>query len=145
MFAVTLGAGVIAARASSASSPKGPLLEVSVIHATRADAGVDPRVGDLPRNQAPFKDYNAFKLLDRQRFPFEVSRPVTYTLTNGRTLVVNLYGVSEDAGERRYTMHAQIRDYLQGLKVTVSARQPFWLGGQSYDNGTLLIELKVLS
>jgi len=121
---------------------------VSVIQASRTDAGagsVDPRIGsDLPHARAPFNAYNVFKLLDRKLFPLDASTPVTYALANGRTLMVGLDGVSDDAGERRYAMHAQINDYLQGLKVVVSAREPFWLGGQSYDGGTLLIELKVL-
>lgn len=53
-----------------------------------------------------------------------------------------------DAGEHRYQLQAQISesgkaDYLKGLHVTASENQAFFVGGQSYQGGTLFLELVV--
>jgi hypothetical protein len=128
-----------------------PTLELLVIHATRTDGGVsiDPRLRDLPPlTQEPFTRYNAYRLIDRKQFPFEKDKPVSASLVNGRRILVTLEAVGEDAGERRYQIQVQIGEpgkkaFLPGLQVTAGASQPFFVGGQSYEGGTLLLELVV--
>ena len=129
----------------------GPTLEVFVIQATRTDAAasVDPQLRDLPTRQQPFDRYNVYKLLDHQRFALGDGKPVAYALVNGRTLDVSLGGVTRsDAGEARYQLATQIGQrgkdaFLKGLQVTASANQPFYVGGQSFQGGTLFVELVV--
>jgi len=135
-----------------AASTHGPTLEVSVIHASLSDAGgsIDPRLKDLPQltRDQPFVRYNVYKLLDRRSFPLEAGKPVTYGIVDGRTLQVTLGAVSVDKNEKRYQMAAQIGEagkeaFLKSLQVTTSANEPFFIGGQSYQGGTLFLELVV--
>jgi hypothetical protein len=136
---------------SALAAGRGPTLELSVIYATRSDGGgsVDPQLRDLPPlTKEPFVRYNVYKLLARERFPLETSKPVTYGLANGRTLRVVLDDVADDAAEKRYRMDAQIaepgkRAFLRSLQVTASENEPFFVGGQSYQGGTLFLELVV--
>jgi hypothetical protein len=138
---------------AGAAPPKPPTVELIVIHATRTDAeaSVDPQLRDLPHltKQQPFVRYNVYKLLDRQQFPLEAGKPVTYALVNGRTLHLTLDAVTRaDAGESRYQLETQIGEpgkdaYLKGLQVTAGPNQPFFVGGQSYQGGTLFLELVV--
>jgi hypothetical protein len=136
-----------------AAPPKQPSVELIVIHATRTDAeaSIDPQLRDLPHltKQQPFIRYNVYKLLDRKQFPLEAGKPVTYALVNGRTLQLTLGSVTvADAGDSRYQLETQIGEpgkdaFLKGLQVTAGANQPFFVGGQSYQGGTLFLELVV--
>lgn len=135
-----------------AAAPHGPTLEVSVIQASQTDAGgsIDPRLKDLPQltRDQPFVRYNVYRLLDRRSFPLDVGKPVTYGIVDGRTLQVTLAGVGADKTEKRYQMSAQIGEpgkqaFLKSLQVTASANEPFFIGGQSYQGGTLFLELVV--
>ena len=52
-----------------------------------------------------------------------------------------------DAGEKRYQLEAHIGEpgkaaFLKGLHVTLGENQPFFVGGQSYQGGTLFLELR---
>jgi hypothetical protein len=130
----------------------GPILELSTIYAIRSDGGasIDAHLRDLPQltRDQPFVRYNVYRLLDRKQVPFESGKPVEYALANGRTLRVELAGVSTDAGERRYQVQAQIAEpgkkaFLRSLAVTASENEAFFVGGQSYQGGTLFIELQI--
>jgi hypothetical protein len=141
-------AGLSGGRAQAAAT-LGPTIELSVIAATSTDGGasIDPQIHDLPHSEQPFARYNVFRLLDRRQFHLEAAHPITYGLVNGRTVQVVLEGVS-DGGPRRYQLQTQIRDpgngdFLKGLHVTASENQAFFVGGQSYQGGTLFLELVV--
>jgi hypothetical protein len=154
------------AGAARAASTRGPTLDVILIHATSGprmgDAGpvIDPQVRDLSPatlQQPPFASYNVYRLLQRQPFALATGKPVTLLLPNGRTLQAVLTGVSTvtnpdgGPGENRYQLEAQIvaaadsgsAAFLRSLQVTVSANEPFFVGGQSYQGGTMFIELNV--
>jgi hypothetical protein len=142
-------AGVTLAVAGAARAAAGPTIELSVIQATHTDGGVavDPQIHDLPQTQEPFARYNVFRLLDRKQMPLDMAKPVLFSLVNGRTVQILLGGVS-DAAERRYQLEAHISepgkaDFLKGLHVTASENQAFFVGGQSYQGGTLFLELVV--
>lgn len=152
LFAAVLLAVFGAGGLALAASTHGPSLEVSVIQASQSDGGasIDPRLKDLPQltRDQPFVRYNVYKLLDRRSFPLDAAKPVTYGIVDGRTLQVTLAGVSVDKNEKRYQMNAQIGEpgkeaFLKSLQVTASANEPFFIGGQSYQGGTLFIELAV--
>ncbi len=157
---VRAGLGVLALAAAAASAApavagptRSPTLEVLVIHATRTDAGtsIDPQLRDLPHlsKQEPFARYNVYRLVERQQFSLEAGRPVTYALVNGRTLQLTLDSVTQPApGSWRYQLETQIAEagkdaFLKGLQVTAGANQPFFVGGQSYQGGTLFLELVI--
>jgi hypothetical protein len=134
------------------AAPAGPSLEVSVIHATRVDGGIsiDSQLRDLPQltRDQPFVRYNVYRLLDRRQFRLEEGKPVSEALANGRLLQVVLEGTAADAGEKRYRVQAQIAEagkkaFLRSLEVTASANEPFFVAGQSYQGGTLFLELVI--
>ena len=133
---------------------RGPSLELTIIHATYVDGGasIDPRLPGLPNltRSEPFTHYNVFRLLDRKQLPLEAGKPVAYELVNGRSVAVTLGGLAQgDAGVRRYQLEAHIGEpgkaaFLKGLQVTLGDNQPFYVGGQSFQGGTLFLELVVV-
>jgi hypothetical protein len=154
LFAVVLAACLVAIAGSSgiagAALPSSSI-EITVIHALRTDGGlsIDPELKGLPPpTREPFVRYNVYKLLDRKRLALEAGKPATSSLVNGRTLQVTLADARIDAGEPRYHIRAEIDDpgkqaFLKLLEVTASANEPFFVAGQSYQGGTLFIELVV--
>jgi hypothetical protein len=144
-----------------AATPKGPTIDLIVIHAVQNDAGpgsIDKQLHDVSLHvkEKPFSSFNVFKHLDHTNLPLD--KPASYSLANGRTLVVTLASVVDadagagDAGtrEKRYQLDTQISEPADAGKtpflkahVTASANAPFWVIGQSYQGGTLLIELVV--
>jgi hypothetical protein len=137
-----------------AAPVKVPSIQLTIIFATFVDGGasIDARLPNLSRltKSEPFAHYNVFTLLDRKQFPLETGKAVTYGLVNGRNVEVTLGSVSPgDGGEQRYQIEAHIGEpgkaaYLKGLQVTLSANQPFYVGGQSYQGGTLFLELALM-
>ncbi len=129
-----------------------PVIEITVIHATRSDAGgsIDPLLRDLPQlgRDAPFDRYNVYKVLQRKQLPLEVSKPAASDLPNGRVLQVTLVEPAAPGGPPRFHVRAEIEDpgkkaFLKLLEVTASPNEPFFVGGQSYEGGTLFLELVV--
>jgi hypothetical protein len=129
---------------------RAPTIELTVIHAMSTDAGgaIDPLLRDLPQltRDQPFVRYNVYKVIEKKALPLEAGKAVASPLPNGRTLQVTLV---DDPGEgRRYHVRAAIDDpgkkaFLKLLEVTASGNEPFFLGGQSYQGGTLFLELVV--
>lgn len=121
--------------------------EVLVLHATQtASPSIDPRIGNLPQlTKPPFsKKYNTYKLLDRKSLAVDRSKPSVYTLPTGRLLQVAV----EPAGTL-YRVTASISkdksgsEYLKVLEVTAPKGEPFFVAGQSYDGGALVIALTI--
>jgi hypothetical protein len=141
-----------AGRAAFAAGPHAPAIEITVIHATHSDAGgaIDPRLRDLPQlgRDPPFDRYNVYKVLERREFPLEAGKPTASPLPNGRVLQVTLVEPAAEAAPRRFHVRAEIGEpgktaFLKLLEVTASANEPFFVGGQSYEGGTLFLELVV--
>ncbi len=134
---------------TSASSPQTPATanaEIVVIHATK-EAGkgsIDERVGKLPHlGKKPFSDYNTFKLVDRKVLLLEKGKPASHALVTGRTLRVTLRDVTAD---KRFSVDAAIDqpgkvEYLKLLEVVAAPNEPFFVGGQSYRGGTLILAI----
>jgi hypothetical protein len=149
VLAVALLAG---GRAALAAGPHGPAIEITVIHAMRSDAGasIDPLLRDLPQlgRDAPFDRYNVYKVIERRELPLEVDKPAASNLPNGRVLQVTLVEPPTAAPARRFHVRAEIGEpgkkaFLKLLEVTATGNEPFFVGGQSYEGGTLFLELVV--
>jgi hypothetical protein len=140
---------------ASAAPPTGPaVLEIALIYAAWSDGGasIDPALHDLPQltREQPFVRYNVYKLLERTQQPLEAGKPDTYGIVNGRTLQVTLVDVipAVPHADRRYHVRAAIGEpgkqaYLKLLEVTAGEGEPFFVGGQTYQGGTLFLELVV--
>jgi hypothetical protein len=155
LVAATTLAGASLATPAGADPPRpaprlGGTLEITEIHALRSDGGasIDPRLRDVPQltRDQPFVRYNVYRFLDRRGFPLEEQKPVTDPLVNGRTLQVTLVDVVERGTERRFHIRTAIDDpgkqaFLKLLEVTAGLNEPFFVGGQSYEGGTLFLEI----
>jgi hypothetical protein len=134
---------------ASAATPA-PSLEIGVIHAMHTDGGgsIDPRLREIEEHvrEEPFVRYNVYKLLDHKRLPLEHGSPVALGLINGRTLKVTLVETKGTGKDKRFRMRAEIAEprqeaFLKLLDVTAGVDEPFFVGGQTYDGGTLFLEL----
>ena len=122
------------------------IAEILVIHATKEDAAafLDPRIGKLPHlGKKPFSDYTSFKLVDKKVLSLEKGRPESYAMVTGRTLRVTLTNITAD---KRFAVDAAIDqpgkpEYLKMLEVTAAPNEPFFVGGQSYKGGTLILAI----
>ena len=120
--------------------------EILVMHATQiSGAGsIDPKIGTMPQLQKPpFSAYNTYKLVDKKTLPLAKGTPATYPMVNGRTLQVTLLDVTSD---NRFHVTTAINQpggeaYLKLLEVTASPNEPFFVGGQTYQGGSLVLAL----
>jgi hypothetical protein len=150
--AIAVGAFSAGGTAALAEDPRPPTVEVTVIHALRGDGGlsVDPRLPDVSAlaGQAPFTRYDTYRLLDRRDVPLISDKPAIDELAGGRTLQLTLIGVSGDGGGRRFHVRVSVGEpgrpaFLRSLEVTAGPRAPFFVAGQTYEGGTLVIELVI--
>jgi hypothetical protein len=144
--------GLIYCFSSPVASAAAPAvsIEIGVIHAKHTDGGgfIDPRLPEIAQHvrDEPFVRYNVYRLLDHTRLPLDRGKPVALGLVNGRTLKVTLVESKGTGADRRFRMRAEIAEphaeaFLKLLDVTASVDEPFFVGGQSYDGGTLFLEL----
>jgi hypothetical protein len=124
-------------------------IEVMILHATNSDAGagIDPAIGRLPAlGQPPFSSFNTYKLLSRTPFLVNKSAPTTTKLPNDRVLQITLREVLQQS---RFRIDTSINQpggttFLPLLSVTAPAGEPFFVAGQSYKGGMLVIGITVL-
>jgi hypothetical protein len=124
--------------------PQRAVVEVMVLHATQNAAGgsIGPGIGNMPQlQQPPFSAFNTYRLLAKQSLTLQKGVPMTYTLPNGRVLQVTLSNVL--AGPR-YEISAAINQpgsnaYLNLLRVTTPPNQTFFVAGQQFQGGVIII------
>ncbi len=141
------------AGASSAQAvPASVSAEVIILHATNDGTGIDPKIGKMPAlSQPPFSSYNSYKLLERVKLPLSKGKSSTTKLPTGRDLMVSLKDVlaAKKKGEAvRYVVTASIQkpdgnSFLPLLEVNAKAGEPFFVAGQKYKGGILVIGVKV--
>ncbi len=137
LFGVAVGApGVAEAQGA------GPKAEVLVIHGTTCPEGrVDPAIGEVP----PLK-HNCWKLLDKRLLPLAQGAPSTMPLPNGRTFQVVYNGLSPD---KRYKVAASISKpdgvgFNPLAEITAEPGKKFHVGGFAYQNGSLVLAIRIL-
>lgn len=127
-------------------------VELIVLHATNDGSGIDPKIGKMPElGKPPFSSYNSYKLLDRSTQTSSKTKQITYKLPTGRDLQVSLKDVIEPKkqGEaKRFVMSASIQKsdgntFLPLLEVNAKAGETFFVAGQNYKGGVLVIGIKV--
>jgi hypothetical protein len=134
-----------------------PKVEIMVLHATQDPKGghIDPQVAKMPQlTQPPFSAYNSYALIDKKVVPLDVAKAADpgkgkpsapYTLVNGRVLQITLL---DQLPDKRYHVAAEINQpggqaFLKLLEVKAAANEPFFVAGQSYKNGILVIGITV--
>jgi hypothetical protein len=125
-------------RTSTASVPA----EVLVVLAKEEAGEVDPQLQKLTAlRRPPFNSFRSMKILSRPRLTLVPGRDSLVSLPNGRRMKLTLLRVMPDG---RYKVRAAINrpdkaDYLPLLQVVASAGDPFFVAGQSYQGGTLVV------
>jgi len=149
-----VGADAVAQPAPTKAQPVSA--EVMVLHATQepGSGSIDPQIGTLPQlKKPPFSAYNTYKLIGKTSLALEKGKGQPYTLVTGRVLQVTLQDVIADAADAkppvtRYKVAAVInqpngKDFLKLLEVTTGLNETFFVAGQSYDRGILVIGITI--
>ena len=145
----TAGALTLAALVPQAhAQTHGMTAEIMVLHATQVEGkgSIDPAVGNMPQlKKPPFSAYNTYKLLDKKALPLEKGKSAEYAIVNGRVLQVTLVDVTP---EKRFRVMAAISQpggptFLKLLEVTAAPNEPFFVAGQNYNGGILVLGITV--
>ena len=123
-----------AARADGA-----PKADVLVIHAANVPGGtIDPQLANLRQlKNVPFNSYNSFKLLDTKSLPLVKSGP-SIALKNGYNFSLSLTSIE---GKQLHIVPSLSKTATPNPLPEVSAKagEPFFVAGQSYEGGILII------
>jgi hypothetical protein len=131
-------------------APRPPALvvnaDVMVLLATQVvgRGSVDPAIGNLPQlHKPPLSAFNSYHLLDKRTLALQMGRSGTYTMPNGRVLQVTFVEPTPDHGFR---VRAAINQpggnaYLKLLELTPKANEPFFVAGQTFNGGTIILAI----
>ncbi len=126
--------------------------EILVLHGTNGGCGIDPKIGNMPAlSKPPFSSYNCYKLLDRTTLPLQKSVAANHKLPTGRDLLVTFKNVitpTKPGDPPRYVISASIqkpdgKSFLPNVEVNAKSGEWFFVGGQEYKGGGLVIGIKV--
>lgn len=139
--------GPTARGGSAAAQPaEGVRAEVFVVLATEAEGTIDPALAEMPAlRQPPFNGFHSMSVLSRTTTHLASERPIDVTLPNGRHLRVELERLTADG---RYRVRVSINtpgraDYLPLLQIVASPGDPFFVAGQNWQGGTLVIGVRI--
>lgn len=158
-FALTFVPGESSAQPSGA--PSSANVEVMVLHASNdAPQGIDPKIdegfaaGQGPSGslqKPPLSAYKTYKLLDRKTVAVNKGQAgASLPLPNGRNVKVALNDVVQEKTDKgvstRYKVNTVVLDgatQVATTDVTTPAGKTFFLGGQPYKGGSLVLAFTV--
>jgi hypothetical protein len=128
-------------------SPNTPLTgEVLVLLASQAEGTIDPSLSHLRAlKHPPFNSFKSMKILSRSSVALMTDEPVAIELPKHRWLVLTLVSKLPD-GRAKVQLSinkANQKDYLPFLNVIISAGEPFFVAGQKFEGGTLVVGVRV--
>jgi len=146
--AATVLCGLWAATAVRADDkPNAPLLgEVLVLLASESEGPIEPSLSHLRAlKHPPFNGFKSMKIMSRSGVQLIEDRPVEVDLPNGRKVHLTLLGRLPDG---RAKVQVSInrpneKDYLPLLQVKASYGEHFFVAGQKFEGGTLVIGVRV--
>jgi hypothetical protein len=150
LAAVLLLVGVAAhARADEAAADQKPVVlagEVFVFLASEKEGAIDPSLAKVRAlKHPPFNNYKSMKILSRQTVKLVAEERLDIYLDNGRLVQLTLVALLPD-GRAKVSVsinRANEKDYLRFLYVIASPGEPFFVAGQKFDGGTLVIGVRV--
>jgi hypothetical protein len=146
LAAATLALGALLGGAAGVARAQDQTGEVLVVLASEQPGVVDANLAQEPAlRQPPFNSYRSMRLLQRLPLTLSASRSTIVPLPNGRNLQIVLVRMMPNG---RLQVRVSINrpdknDYLQGVTVETSAGVPFFIAGQAYQGGTLVIGVRV--
>jgi len=138
----TFAQGSSLVRSDRASSTSAVPAEVLVVLAKEEPGEIDPQLKKLTAlRRPPFNSFRSMKILSRPKLDLVPGKDALVSLPNGRRVKLTLLRVMPDG---RYKVKAAINrpdksDYLPLLQVVASPGDPFFVAGQTYQGGTLVI------
>ena len=126
--------------------------EIIVLHATNEGTGIDPKIGKIPAlEQPPFSSYNSYKLLDRAEVQLDKGAAQDRTLADGAKLTVALKDIErskEKGASSKFVISMSIerdgKSFLPSLEVNAKQSEYFFVAGQKYKGGILVIGIRIL-
>lgn len=138
------------ASASPPPPPPPPLAQISadvlVLHATNTGGGIDPSLAQLPQlKQPPFSSYNTYKKLSNPRVAVGKDKVTNVTLPDQGKLSLKRLDVPA-----RYKLAVNIvkgsgESFLANLEVTGDLNEIFFVAGQVYDGGILVLGIRLVA
>jgi len=119
--------------------------QVLVILAKEEPGEVDPKLKQLRALQKPpFNGFKSMKVLSTSDVELSNDKAATVSLPNGRTLQIKLLARMPDGRNKVQVSinRPDKQDYLPLLTVIASG-EPFFVAGQRYEGGTLVIGVRV--
>lgn len=144
-----LTAACLAALLSSSppASAQAPATQAEVLVILAKNEGpVDAELKKIEALQKPpFNTFKSMKVLKKHRIAVAKGKPVDVELPNGRKLQLHMV---EALADGRFKIKVAInkpkkKDYLPLLQVIASPAEPFFIAGQSYQGGTMIIGVQV--
>lgn len=132
------------ARPASAETPVPG--EVLIVLGSHEGGGIDPQLAKLDAlRKPPFDTFTKKTLLRRVDVKLELGKESDVELPNGRRLRLVLVERLKDG---RFRVNVSInrpgqRDYLPVMTVSAAPGDPFFVAGQKYEGGTLVIGVRV--
>jgi hypothetical protein len=120
--------------------------EVLIVLGSQEGSGIDPQLVKLEAlRKPPFDTFTKKTLLKRADVKLEVGKESEVELPNGRRLRLVLVEKLKDG---RFRVNVSInrpgqRDYLPVMTVSAAPGDPFFVAGQKYEGGTLVIGVRV--
>ncbi len=120
--------------------------EVLVVLAKEQAGQIDPALAHVAAlRQPPFNAFRSMQVLSRPHVRLTMGHPQEVSLPNGRKLRLELEQVMPDG---RFRVKVSINrpnqhDYLPLLQVVASPGDPFFVAGQGYQGGTLVVGIRL--
>lgn len=120
--------------------------EVFVVLAFEREGQLDPSLESIAAlHRAPFNAFHTMEVLSRTSLELRPGVPTDVDLPNGRIVRLELESMTD---EGRYRVRVSINrpgqtDYLPLLQVVASPGDPFFVAGQNYRGGTMVIGVRV--
>jgi hypothetical protein len=120
--------------------------EVLVVLAKEEAGSIDPELKKLTAlRRPPFNSFRSMEILSKPKVRLTPGKDAVVSLPNGRRVKLALLQVMPDG---RYKMKVSINrpektDYLPLLQVVASSGDPFFVAGQTYKGGTLVVGVTV--
>lgn len=117
--------------------------EVTVVLAKEAEGDYDATLKKLPALQKPpFNGFKSMKVLSTTPVELGADKTPTVALPNGRTLQLKLL---ENMTDGRHKVQVAIRQEGKPDKLitVIASSEPFFVAGQSFEGGTLVIGVRV--
>jgi hypothetical protein len=127
--------------------------EIVVLHATNDHTGIDPKIGKMPElAKPPFSSYDSYKLLDRVEVNLTRGSAEQKKLPDDGQLAVTLKEIlaAEKKGDPpRFAVSAKIqkpggKSFLPALEVSAKKGEIFFVAGQRYKGGILVVGIRIL-